>query len=159
MKFVIPDADQMRAFGLHLAKQLRQGDYLVLNGQLGAGKTTFTQGLGQGLNVSGTVTSPTFVVSRIHKATGNNPELIHIDAYRLESPEQLMDLDLEDHPNAVVVMEWGASFISALTDDWLQIDIERSSEISQEDPSAGDRIVEITAFGDRWKDLDFSEWS
>lgn len=159
MKFVIPDADQMRAFGAHLGKQLRQGDYIDLNGQLGAGKTTFTQGLGQGLNVSGTVTSPTFVVSRIHKATGNNPELIHIDAYRLENPEQLMDLDLEDHPNAVVVMEWGASFIGALTDDWLQIDIERSSEISPEDPSAGDRIIEITAFGDRWQELDFSEWS
>lgn len=159
MKFVILDANKMRAFGSYLGKQLRAGDYIVLNGQLGAGKTTFTQGLGQGLNVSGAVTSPTFVVSRIHKAIGNNPELIHIDAYRLENSEQLMDLDLEDHPNAVVVMEWGASFIGALTDDWLQIDIERSSEISQEDPSAGDRIIEITAFGDRWKELDFAEWS
>lgn len=159
MKFVILDANQMRAFGAYLGKQLRAGDYIVLNGQLGAGKTTFTQGLGQGLNVSGAVTSPTFVVSRIHKATGNNPELIHIDAYRLEKSEQLMDLDLEDHPNSVVVMEWGASFIGALTDDWLQIDIERSSEITQEDPSVGDRIIEITAFGDRWKELDFSEWS
>lgn len=159
MKFVILDANQMRAFGAYLGRQLRAGDYIVLNGQLGAGKTTFTQGLGQGLNVSGAVTSPTFVVSRIHKATGNNPELIHIDAYRLEKSEQLMDLDLEDHPNSVVVMEWGASFIGALTDDWLQIDIERSSEITQEDPSVGDRIIEITAFGDRWKELDFSEWS
>ena len=159
MKFVILDANKMRAFGSYLGKQLRAGDYIVLNGQLGAGKTTFTQGLGQGLNISGAVTSPTFVVSRIHKATGKNPELIHIDAYRLENSEQLMDLDLEDHLNAVVVMEWGASFIGALTDDWLQIDIERSSEISQEDPSAGDRIIEIKAFGDRWKELDFSGWS
>lgn len=159
MKFVIVDANKMRAFGAYLGKQLRAGDYIVLNGQLGAGKTTFTQGLGQGLNVSGSVTSPTFVVSRIHKTRSNDPELIHIDAYRLASAEQLMDLDLEDHPNSVVVMEWGASFISALADDWLQIDIERSSDISPEDPAAGDRIVEITAFGDRWKELDFSEWS
>ncbi|MEY4311473.1 MAG: tRNA ((37)-N6)-threonylcarbamoyltransferase complex ATPase subunit type 1 TsaE, partial [Actinomycetota bacterium] len=107
MKYVIVDANKMRAFGAYLGKQLRAGDYIVLNGQLGAGKTTFTQGLGQGLNVSGSVTSPTFVVSRIHKPRSNDPELIHIDAYRLESAEQLMDLDLEDHPNSVVVMEWG----------------------------------------------------
>ena len=148
----------MREFGTDLAKQLRPGDFLVLNGQLGAGKTTFAQGLGAGLNIVGTVTSPTFVVSRIHKSAINGPELIHIDAYRLESTEQLLDLDLEDHPNSVVVMEWGASFISAITDDWLQLDIERSSEIDQADPSAGDRIIEITAFGDRWKELDLTKW-
>ena len=149
----------MRNFGAHLGKQLRAGDYLVLNGQLGAGKTTFTQGLGQGLNVSGTVTSPTFVVSRIHKSTGSNPELIHIDAYRLENPEQLLDLDLEDHPNSVVVMEWGSSFIGALSDEWLEINIERTSDSSHDDPASGDRKIEIRAFGDRWKQLDLSEWS
>ena len=149
----------MRNFGAHLGKQLRAGDYLVLNGQLGAGKTTFTQGLGKGLNVAGTVTSTTFVVSRIHKATGNNPELIHIDAYRLENPEQLLDLDLEDHPNSVVVMEWGSSFIGALSDEWLEINIERTSDISHDDPASGDRVVEIKAFGDRWKEIDLSEWS
>lgn len=148
----------MRELGTDLAKQLRAGDYLVLNGQLGAGKTTFAQGLGIGLNIVGTVTSPTFVVSRIHKSASNGPELIHIDAYRLESTEQLLDLDLEDHPNSVIVMEWGAPFISAITDDWLQLDIQRSSEIDQVDPSAGDRIVEITAFGDRWKELDLTKW-
>ena len=149
----------MREFGAQLGKQLHAGDYLVLNGLLGAGKTTFTQGLGAGLEIQGAVTSPTFVVSRIHKAKGSGPELIHIDAYRLESSEQLLDLDLEDHPNSVVVMEWGAPYISALTDTWLQIDVVRSSEIEDTDPAAGSRTIELTAFGDRWSALDVTEFS
>jgi len=153
MKFTISSAQQMRDFGIQLGKQLRAGDYVVLNGQLGAGKTTFTQGLGEGLNVLGVVTSPTFVVSRIHKSAGSGPELIHIDAYRLEKSDQLLDLDLEDHPNAIVVMEWGAPFIQSLTDTWLQIDIERDYVSNETDPAAGDRYVTLFAYGDRWKDL------
>lgn len=149
----------MRDFGQHLGAQLCAGDYLVLNGQLGAGKTTFTQGLGAGLRIQGAVTSPTFVISRIHKALSTGPELIHIDAYRLSSNEQLLDLDLEDHPNSVIVMEWGAPYIEALTDTWLQIDITRSSEITDEDPAAGPRMVELTAFGNRWQELDISEFA
>ena len=149
----------MRSFGAYLGKQLRAGDYIVLNGQLGAGKTTFTQGLGAGMQVTGQVTSPTFVVSRIHKAQGNLPELIHIDAYRLSDATQLLELDLEDHPNSVVVMEWGAPYITSLTDEWLQVDITRDSEINDQDPASGVRQVELTAFGNRWRELDFSEWS
>lgn len=144
----------MRSFGLKLGKQLRASDYIVLNGALGAGKTTFTQGLGAGLNVTGSITSPTFVVSRIHQSAGKGVELIHIDAYRLTSADQLLDLDLEDYPNSVVVMEWGAPFIEVLSDTWLQVDITRDSEITDEDPAAGDRIVKLTAFGNRWKELD-----
>lgn len=156
----------MRDFGLKLGKQLRAGDYLVLNGELGAGKTTFTQGLGAGLSVIGSVTSPTFVVSRIHKSTNQGPELIHIDAYRLTSGDQLNDLDLEDHPNSVVVMEWGLPFIEVLTDTWLQLDISRNdaeqslelnqTKMDESDPASGDRIVQVTAFGNRWKELDVS---
>jgi tRNA threonylcarbamoyladenosine biosynthesis protein TsaE len=151
----------MHEFGLRLAKYLKAGDYLVLNGELGAGKTTFTQGLGIGLNVVGNVTSPTFVISRIHRSNGTGPELIHVDAYRLTSRDQLLDLDLDEHPNSVIVMEWGASYISALTDTWLQIDISRTSEvdISQmnlTDPAAGVRIVELTAIGNRWENQDLA---
>ena len=151
----------MHEFGLHLAKYLKAGDYLVLNGELGAGKTTFTQGLGIGLNVVGNVTSPTFVISRIHRSNGTGPELIHVDAYRLTSCDQLLDLGLDEHPNSVIVMEWGASYISALTETWLQIDISRTSEvdISQmnlTDPAAGVRIVELTAIGNRWENQDLA---
>ncbi len=151
----------MHEFGLRLAKYLKAGDYLVLNGELGAGKTTFTQGLGIGLNVVGNVTSPTFVISRIHRSNGTGPELIHVDAYRLTSRDQLLDLDLDEHPNSVIVMEWGASYISALTETWLQIDISRTSEvdISQmnlTDPAAGVRIVELTAIGNRWENQDLA---
>ena len=151
----------MHEFGLRLAKYLKAGDYLVLNGELGAGKTTFTQGLGIGLNVVGNVTSPTFVISRIHRSNGTGPELIHVDAYRLTSRDQLLDLDLDEHPNSVIVMEWGASYISALTETWLQIDISRTPEvdISQmnlTDPAAGVRIVELTAIGNRWENQDLA---
>jgi tRNA threonylcarbamoyladenosine biosynthesis protein TsaE len=151
----------MHEFGLRLAKYLKAGDYLVLNGELGAGKTTFTQGLGIGLNVVGNVTSPTFVISRIHRSNGTGPELIHVDAYRLTSRDQLLDLDLDEHPNSVIVVEWGASYISALTETWLQIDISRTSEvdISQmnlTDPAAGVRIVELTAIGNRWENQDLA---
>ena len=161
MQFEISSAHEMHEFGLRLAKYLKAGDYLVLNGELGAGKTTFTQGLGIGLNVVGNVTSPTFVISRIHRSNGTGPELIHVDAYRLTSRDQLLDLDLDEHPNSVIVMEWGASYVSALTETWLQIDISRTSEvdISQmnlTDPAAGVRIVELTAIGDRWENLDLA---
>jgi tRNA threonylcarbamoyladenosine biosynthesis protein TsaE len=161
VQFEISSAHEMHEFGLHLAKYLKAGDYLVLNGELGAGKTTFTQGLGIGLNVVGNVTSPTFVISRIHRSNGTGPELIHVDAYRLTSRDQLLDLDLDEHPNSVIVMEWGASYISALTETWLQIDISRTSEvdISQmnlTDPAAGVRIVELTAIGNRWENQDLA---
>ena len=161
MQFEISSAHEMHEFGLRLAKYLKAGDYLVLNGELGAGKTTFTQGLGIGLNVVGNVTSPTFVISRIHRSNGTGPELIHVDSYRLTSRDQLLDLDLDEHPNSVIVMEWGASYISALTETWLQIDISRTSEvdISQmnlTDPAAGVRIVELTAIGNRWENQDLA---
>jgi tRNA threonylcarbamoyladenosine biosynthesis protein TsaE len=161
VQFEISSAHEMHEFGLRLAKYLKAGDYLVLNGELGAGKTTFTQGLGIGLNVVGNVTSPTFVISRIHRSNGTGPELIHVDAYRLTSRDQLLDLDLDEQPNSVIVMEWGASYVSALTETWLQIDISRTSEvdISQmnlTDPAAGVRIVELTAIGDRWENLDLA---
>ena len=146
----------MRDFGIAVGSQLRAGDFVVLTGALGAGKTTFTQGLATGLKVSGSVTSPTFVISRTHKSVGTGPKLIHVDAYRLTSPDQLLDLDLTDQENSVVVIEWGAPYISALTDDWLAIDISRGSQLDDSDPASGDRTVKVNAFGERWRDLDLA---
>lgn len=156
MELTILDSEQMQSLGKKIGQQLRSGDYLVLTGQLGAGKTTFTQGLASGLQVAGSVTSPTFVVSRIHKSLIDGPELIHIDAYRLSHSDQLLDLNLEDHQNSVVVIEWGRNFISSLSDSWLDIEIFRDSEFNEEDPAAGIRKVKISFIGSRWNELDLS---
>ena len=156
MELTVLDSAQMQSLGKKIGQQLRAGDYLVLTGQLGAGKTTFTQGIAIGLQVAGSVTSPTFVVSRIHKSLVGGPELIHIDAYRLSHSDQLLDLDLEDHPNSVVVIEWGREFISSLSDTWLDIELFRESEFNEDDPAAGIRKVKIISIGQRWDNLDLS---
>ena len=91
----LPTADDTRAFGRLLAAQLAAGDLVVLTGGLGAGKTTLTQGIGAGLGVRGDVTSPTFVISRVHPSLGGGPELVHVDAYRLGGVGELDDLDLD----------------------------------------------------------------
>lgn len=147
----------MHKFGYAVGKQLHAGDYVVLTGNLGAGKTTFTQGLAAGLEVIGSVTSPTFVISRIHKPAGDGPKLVHVDAYRLTGNDQLLDLDLADQINSVVVIEWGAPYISELTDSWLAIDIARESDVDNTDPAAGIRTANLTAFGDRWRDFNLAE--
>ena len=156
MELTVLDSAQMQSLGKKIGQQLRAGDYLVLTGQLGAGKTTFTQGIAIGLQVAGSVTSPTFVVSRIHKSLVGGPELIHIDAYRLSHSDQLLDLDLEDHPNSVVVIEWGREFITSLSDTWLDVEISRDSEFNEGDPAAGIRKVKISSIGPRWDELDLS---
>ena len=156
MELTVLDSAQMQSLGKKIGQQLRAGDYLVLTGQLGAGKTTFTQGIAIGLQVAGSVTSPTFVVSRIHKSLVGGPELIHIDAYRLSHSDQLLDLDLEDHPNSVVVIEWGREFISSLSDTWLDIELFRESKFNEDDPAAGIRKVKISSIGQRWDNLDLS---
>ena len=156
MELTVLDSAQMQSLGKKIGQQLRAGDYLVLTGQLGAGKTTFTQGIAIGLQVAGSVTSPTFVVSRIHKSLVGGPELIHIDAYRLSHGDQLLDLDLEDHPNSVIVIEWGREFISSLSDTWLDIELVRESEFNEDDPAAGIRKVKISSIGQRWDNLDLS---
>lgn len=157
MKFNISDSAKMKNLGSSIGSQLRSGDFVVLAGELGAGKTTFTQGLAEGLNVGGSITSPTFVISRIHKPIAQGPKLIHVDAYRLTNADQLVDLEL-DEPNSVVVIEWGSEFIKNLTDTWLEINIERGSEIDPIDPAAGNRVVTVTAYGDRWRELDLAGW-
>lgn len=125
--FDAPDAETMRGLGARLGATLAAGDLVVLTGELGAGKTTFTQGLGEGLQVRGGVTSPTFVISRVHPSLVGGPDLVHVDAYRLGGLAELDDLDL-DTPleSSVTVVEWGAGLAEALADARLEVLIERT---------------------------------
>ncbi|PPH26106.1 tRNA (adenosine(37)-N6)-threonylcarbamoyltransferase complex ATPase subunit type 1 TsaE [Rathayibacter rathayi] len=116
----------MAELGRELGRVLRAGDLLVLTGPLGAGKTTFTRGLGEGLDVRGPVTSPTFVIARTHPPLHDGPPLVHVDAYRVGSPVELDDLDLDlDLANSVVVVEWGAGMLDGVAESWLDVIIER----------------------------------
>ena len=121
-----PTAVDTRELGERLASVLRAGDLIVLTGPLGAGKTVLVQGIGAGLHVRGTVVSPTFVIARVHR--GPLP-LVHVDAYRLGSLDEVDDLDLDvDAADAVTVVEWGAGLVEQLADDRLEIMIERADE-------------------------------
>jgi tRNA threonylcarbamoyladenosine biosynthesis protein TsaE len=125
--FDAPDAETMRELGVRVGSGLVAGDLVVLTGELGAGKTTFTQGLGEGLGVRGGVTSPTFVIARVHPALGDGPDLVHVDAYRLGGLEELDDLDLDTSlDSAVTVVEWGAGLAEGLADSRLEVVIERT---------------------------------
>jgi tRNA threonylcarbamoyladenosine biosynthesis protein TsaE len=141
----IATADEMEALGARIAQRLDAADLIALNGELGAGKTTLTRGLGAALRVRGAVTSPTFVLSRTHPRPEGGPPLVHVDAYRLTSALELDDLDI-DFENSIVVVEWGAGKLNGITDDWLELDIDRSS--------ADDvRTVTVVGHGERWADL------
>jgi len=136
----IATPEAMHQLGLQISKQLRAGDLLLVNGPLGAGKTVLAQGVGAGLGVVG-ITSPTFVISRVHKA---EIPFIHVDAYRLVDSENpnlyLDDLDL-DIANSITLIEWGGAESARLSEDRLEISIDRSSD---------ERTVEIKAIGPRW---------
>lgn len=119
-----PDPDRMHEIGKALGKQLRAGDLVVLTGPLGAGKTTLTRGIGEGLGVRGPVTSPTFVVARTHPSLVGGAPLIHVDAYRLGSADELEDLDL-NFAGSVVIAEWGLGLIEQEAESWLDLRIER----------------------------------
>lgn len=149
----VPDADAMRELGRSLAGQLGAGDLIVLSGELGAGKTTFTQGLGRGLGVRGDITSPTFVIARVHPSLIGGPELVHVDAYRLGGLDELDDLDLDTSlDDAVTVVEWGEGLAEGLSESRLEVAIVRGDE-----PHDGldPRRVEITPVGPRWHALSF----
>ncbi|MFF2344445.1 tRNA (adenosine(37)-N6)-threonylcarbamoyltransferase complex ATPase subunit type 1 TsaE [Pseudarthrobacter sp. NPDC058119] len=125
-------AEQTHAFGARLAGVLQAGDLLVLSGELGAGKTTFTQGLGEGLGVRPGIISPTFVLVRIHPnlpggPRPGGPDLVHVDAYRLGSAAEIDDIDLENTmDSAVTVVEWGHERVEHLSDSRLEIDLHRA---------------------------------
>ena len=107
-----------------LAKKLNAGDVVLLSGNLGVGKTTFTQGLAKTLQVKGQITSPTFVIARLHKSLQDGPDLLHVDAYRLNSLAEIQDLDLvSDLSHAVVIVEWPREMVNDLTENPIKIEI------------------------------------
>lgn len=147
---VAEDAEQMRALGERIGRQLRAGDLLILSGELGAGKTTFTQGVAEGLGVRGPITSPTFVLARVHPSLVGGPALVHVDAYRLGSLEELDDLDLDtDFDDAVTIVEWGHGVAEGLSESRLDVRITRAVA----DEAGETRRVDVTGTGARWHDL------
>ena len=146
-------ADQTRALATRLAGLLRAGDLLVLSGDLGAGKTTFTQGLGAAMRVRGDVTSPTFVISRVHPSLVGGPALVHVDAYRLHGALELDDLDLDASlDEAVTVVEWGTGLAEDLADDRLEVEILRTHGDTDDET----RTLRLTAVGERWDGVDLA---
>ena len=152
-QFVLPDAEATQALARDVVAPLvRAGDLLILTGDLGAGKTTFTQGLGAALGVRGPIASPTFIIARTHPSLVGGPPLIHVDAYRLGSLAELDDLDLDATlEDAVTVVEWGDS-AAALSEDRLHVTITRTrgGELDMTNPSGGDRVVVLEGHGARW---------
>jgi tRNA threonylcarbamoyladenosine biosynthesis protein TsaE len=175
-------ADETHALAAGLGAQLQAGDLLVLTGELGAGKTTFTQGLGEGLGVRAGIISPTFVLVRIHPNLPDGPrpggpDLVHVDAYRLASVSEIDDIDLENTmDSAVTVVEWGRGRVEHLSESRLEVDLLRSLGGGTNAPDAGapddgapddaspevldfdtddddePRTIVIRGFGPRWVD-------
>ena len=122
----IATEDQMHLFGTRLGSLLVAGDVLSLNGPLGAGKTTLTRGIGEGVAAEGNVSSPTFLIARTHSTKSGTP-FHHIDVYRLSSAAELDDLDI-DYAGSISVIEWGSGFTDGLSDSILEINIDRDLE-------------------------------
>lgn len=146
-------------FGERVGALLRAGDLVVLAGDLGAGKTTFTRGVAQGLGVRGPVTSPTFVIAREHPSLVGGPVLVHVDAYRLGSLAEVDDLDLDTAAeDAVTVVEWGRGLVEDLAGERLEIDLLRphgAVEVEGDAPEEP-RRVRIRGFGERWTGVEFA---
>jgi tRNA threonylcarbamoyladenosine biosynthesis protein TsaE len=146
VSFRLTTVDETQAFGRRLAGVLRAGDLLLLSGPLGAGKTALAQGIGAGLGVQGAVTSPTFVIARVHK--GPLP-MVHADAYRLgdaaDPRAEIDDLDLDaSAEEAVTVVEWGEGLVERLNDEYLQVRIERLDDDT--------RVIDLVPHGGDWAD-------
>jgi tRNA threonylcarbamoyladenosine biosynthesis protein TsaE len=172
VSLAVASAADMRALGRSLARLLRAGDLVILSGGLGAGKTTLTQGIGDGLGVRGPITSPTFVIARVHppvpggpggladglagtaaELAGFRPALVHADAYRLGSSLELDDLDLDtDTAASVTVVEWGEGLAEGLAADRLEITI--TPEPGGTDGADAPRTVRISAVGARWQGVE-----
>lgn len=143
----LPTAEDTEAFGKRLAVVVRAGDVVLLRGDLGAGKTTLVRGLGEGLGVRGAVTSPTFVIARVHPSLVGGPALVHVDAYRLDGVAELDDLDLDaDLDEAVTVVEWGEGLAEALSTDRLELSLHRRADDVRE--------LTVTPVGPRWRELE-----
>ncbi|MFF3664141.1 tRNA (adenosine(37)-N6)-threonylcarbamoyltransferase complex ATPase subunit type 1 TsaE [Microtetraspora malaysiensis] len=136
--------EETRALGAEIAELLRPGDLVVLTGPLGAGKTTLVQGIGEGLKVRGPITSPTFVIARVHPSLSGGPALVHVDAYRIGGALEVDDLDLDASlEDSVTVVEWGEGLVEGLAEDRLEVLIERDAE-------GEDRRVRLRGVGERW---------
>ncbi len=143
-RVALPEVDDTRALGRALGAVLLAGDLVVLTGGLGAGKTTLTQGIGEGVGVRGPVTSPTFVIARVHPSTVNGPPLVHVDAYRLGGALELDDLDLDASvDDSVTVVEWGHGLAEDLSDDRLEV-------VLDVDTTTEERTARVTGVGGRW---------
>lgn len=167
----VATAEQMQAFGARLAQLLQPGDLVLLSGELGAGKTTLTQGIADGLGVRGPITSPTFVIARVHPSLRGGPDLVHVDAYRLHSLDEVDDLDLDAAlDESVTVVEWGRGKAEGLSESRLEVQLVRwtghdgpvegpseSPSISEEsDATSEDREVVVRGVGRRWADVELS---
>ena len=177
------DANETRALGARLALLLGAGDLVMLSGGLGAGKTTLAQGVGAALGVRGRVSSPTFIIARVHPSLSEGPDLIHVDAYRITSLEEIDALDLDSSlERSVTLVEWGEEKVEALSPDRLEVQVLRphgavgASEpgavqagsgppdgSATEDPVVdlgevddGRRTVVVRALGPRWVGVDLS---
>ena len=165
------DAEETRALGARLARLLRAGDLVMLSGGLGAGKTTLAQGIGAALEVRGRVSSPTFIIARVHPALSDGPDLIHVDAYRITSLEEIDALDLDSSlERAVTLVEWGEEKVEALSPDRLEIQVlpedAPAGAVSSAGSVAGEPVVDlgevddgnrtiiVRAVGPRWADVD-----
>ena len=162
----VPTAEAMRDLGRRLAGRARAGDLLVLSGGLGAGKTTLVQGLADGLGVRGPITSPTFVIARVHPSLVGGPALVHADAYRVGSLGELEDLDLDASlDEAVTVVEWGAGLVEELAEARLEVALRRDAapvplpgDATGADAADVDepRSVVLRPVGARWKGVDLA---
>ena len=141
---VLATVEDTHALGRVLGAALRAGDLVVLTGGLGAGKTTLTQGVGDGLGVRGPVTSPTFVIARVHPSLVGGPPLVHVDAYRLGGSLELDDLDLDASvEDSVTVVEWGHGLAEDLSEDRLEV-------VLDVDPASEVRTATVAGIGGRW---------
>lgn len=145
-ELIIEDDQQMQVFGKLLAGLLQKGDLVLLNGPLGAGKTTMTRGIGKALGAKGTIQSPTFVLARTHPTDSGTP-FVHVDAYRLGSAVELDDLDI-DFERSIVVIEWPRDFTQGVSDDWLEVELSR-------DKQSDARMVKISGFG-KWQNREIN---
>ncbi len=139
----LPTVEDTLAFGRDLGNRLVAGDLVILSGSLGAGKTALTKGIAVGMRVSGSVTSPTFVLARVHRAAADGVALVHVDAYRLAGALELDDLDLDtDLTAAAVVIEWGEGVSEQLSDAPLAIHLDRLPDDT--------RVATLAAVGGDW---------
>lgn len=159
----VPSAARMRELGLRLAGLLEPGDLIVLAGPLGAGKTTLVQGIGAGLGVRGPVTSPTFVIARVHPSLHGGPDLVHADAYRIGSRLEVDDLDLDaDLDHSVTVVEWGEGLVEDLAASHLLVTIGWAApdasaipgQTTDDTPADEPRVVTMSGHGSRWAEAE-----